>query len=85
MAIKIQGDTVINDDKVFIIGSGTTEERPNPATIGMFRFNTDIGKFEGYDGIEWVEIQAGFTFKGDLDTLCGTEDLECGSGIVDLN
>jgi hypothetical protein len=81
-----------NNDVLDLIGNGaviipvgTTEQRPDPASAGMFRFNTTLGSFEGYDGVEWVEIQAGFTFEGDLDTLSGTEDLESGSGTVDLN
>lgn len=71
-----------------ILPVGTTAQRPSTPIAGMFRFNTDISKFEGYDGIEWVEIQAGlqpeFTFEGDLGSLSGTEDLESGAGTVDL-
>jgi len=37
--------------------SGNTLQRPNPAETGMIRFNTDIGKLEGYDGNTWVNIQ----------------------------
>lgn len=67
-----------------ILPIGTTAQRPSTPIAGMFRFNTDISKFEGYDGVEWVEIQAGFTFEGDLGSLSGTEDLESGAGTVDL-
>jgi hypothetical protein len=42
MPIKIQGDTVIFNDKVFKVGNGTTAERPVPSEIGMIRFNSDI-------------------------------------------
>ena len=56
MAIKIQGDTVIFDDKVFRVGSGTTAERPVAPEVGMVRFNTDLDSLEGYDGTDWGPI-----------------------------
>lgn len=59
MAIKIQGDTVIYDDKVFKLGSGTTEQRPTAPEIAMIWFNTDLGAFEGYNGVEWGAIGGG--------------------------
>ena len=52
MAIKIQGETVIYDDETVRVASGTTAERPTPAT-GMLRFNTTESTFEGYDGTAW--------------------------------
>lgn len=59
MAIKIQGDTVIFDDKVFKFGSGTTVERPAVPELGMIWYNTELGAFEGYDGVEWAIIGGG--------------------------
>jgi hypothetical protein len=59
MAIKIQGDTVIFDDKVFKVGSGTTAQRPASPGIGMIWFNTTLGSFEGYDGTQWGAIGGG--------------------------
>jgi hypothetical protein len=56
MAIKIQGDTVIFDDKVFKVGSGTTAQRPASPATGMIWFNTDLNSFEGYDGTAWAPI-----------------------------
>ena len=56
MAIKIQGDVVIFDDKVFRVGSGTTAQRPASPQTGMIWFNTELGSFEGYDGVEWGAI-----------------------------
>ena len=40
---------------------GTTAQRPTPAT-GQFRFNSDEGKFEGYDGSAWGNIGGGGGF-----------------------
>jgi hypothetical protein len=59
MAIKIQGDTVIFDDKVFRVGQGTTAQRPASPQTGMVRFNTDMNSLEGYDGTEWGPIGGG--------------------------
>jgi hypothetical protein len=59
MAIRIQGDTVIFDDKVFKLGSGTTAQRPASPATGMIWFNTQIGSFEGYNGTAWAPIGGG--------------------------
>lgn len=64
MAIKIQGDTVIYDDKVFKVGSGTTAQRPASPALGMIWYNTDIQSFEGYDGTSWGSIGGGATGGG---------------------
>jgi hypothetical protein len=54
MAIKIQGVTIIDDDRIVLLKAGTTAERPDPAEAGMLRFNTDIAKVEFYSGEEWI-------------------------------
>jgi len=61
MAIKIQGDTVIFDDKVFKVGSGTTAQRPASPETGMIWFNTTLNSFEGYDpvALDWAPIAGG--------------------------
>ena len=56
MTIKVQGDVVIFDDKVFKIGSGTTAQRPASPEIAMLRFNTDTSSFEFYDGTTWPNV-----------------------------
>jgi hypothetical protein len=58
MAIKIQNNTVIYDDRVFQVGAGTTLQRPASPQIGMIRFNTDLNAFEGYDPVTltWAPI-----------------------------
>lgn len=61
MAIRIQGDTVIFDDKVFKVGSGTTAQRPASPALGMIWFNTDLASFEGYDGTAWSTVGGGGT------------------------
>ena len=36
--------------------SGTTAQRPDPATNGMLRYNTSIGKVEQYAAGQWIAI-----------------------------
>ena len=57
------GNTEFNDHLSFPSGTlvvpvGNTAARPTPAE-GMFRFNTDLGEFEGYDGSIWGLIGGG--------------------------
>lgn len=49
------------------VSSGTTAERPTPATA-MFRFNTSTVKFEGYNGTVWGSIGGGATIANDTAT-----------------
>jgi hypothetical protein len=58
MAIKIQGDTVIFDDKVFRPAQLTTAQRDAVASplSGMLIYNTDTTFIEGYNGTSWVQI-----------------------------
>lgn len=78
MAIKIQGDTVIYDDKVFKLGTGTTAERPATPAVAMMWFNTDLGAFEGYDGTDWSQV-GGVTGDVQLFTT------DPGAGWIDLD
>ena len=41
------------------VAAGTDAQRPGSPNAGMFRFNTDDNKFEGYDGSAWGEIGGG--------------------------
>lgn len=40
-----------------IVPSGTTAQRPNN-NVGAFRYNSDLGKFEGYTGSTWAGFGA---------------------------
>jgi hypothetical protein len=42
---------------------GSEAQRPTPA-IGQFRFNSDTGQFEGYNGSAWGSIGGGATGAG---------------------
>lgn len=54
--LKINGDTVINQDKVFKVGSGNTAARPGSPTAGQFWFNSETVEFEGYNGSDWKKL-----------------------------
>ena len=45
------------------IPTGNTAQRPTAAT-GQFRFNTDVSKFEGYNGSAWGSVGGGATGGG---------------------
>lgn len=77
-------DPTVTTGAIFI-PSGTTAQRPDPAVGGMFRFNAELGVFEGYDGVEWLSLSAGSELQGDLELQSGTEDLLVGTGSFDLN
>ncbi len=42
---------------------GTTAQRPTAST-GMLRFNSDLSKFEGYNGTAWSSVGGGATGGG---------------------
>lgn len=52
-------NTLLNkgySDTFFSTPSGTTAERPSVANTGYFRFNETLGRFEGYDGSNWISF-----------------------------
>jgi hypothetical protein len=52
----------------FDLPSGTTAQRPGTANSGMIRYNSDIGKFEGYT-TTWGSIGGGATGAGGDDVF----------------
>jgi hypothetical protein len=44
--------------------SGTTAERDDPATEGSIRFNSELGKYEGYTADGWVILDSGIRGGG---------------------
>jgi hypothetical protein len=46
------------------IPSGTTGERDVSPLSGFFRFNSTLGKFEGYNGTSWGSVGGGATGGG---------------------
>lgn len=64
--------TYVNADRVektsdtgsVIVPSGTEAQRDGSPSAGYFRFNTDLGKFEGYTGAAWGSVGGGATGGG---------------------
>lgn len=46
------------------VPSGTTAERDGSPAAGYFRFNSTLGKFEGYSGTAWGSVGGGATGGG---------------------
>jgi hypothetical protein len=46
------------------IPSGTELQRDAVPSAGYFRFNTDVSKFEGYNGAAWGSVGGGATGGG---------------------
>ena len=56
--VTSNGDLVLSGTGSLQLPSGTTAQRPTPAT-GDIRFNTTLTQFEGYNGSAWGEIANG--------------------------
>lgn len=50
------GSVVINSNQSLIIPVGTTSERPATGTNGMVRYNTTLGRYEGYNNGYWLAL-----------------------------
>jgi hypothetical protein len=48
-------DTTTSSTGYFKVSVGTTAQRPTPS-VGMVRYNTTRGCFEGYTGSGWVNM-----------------------------
>lgn len=47
-----------------VINVGTTGERPASPQVGMIRYNTTVGKYEGYSSSDWGQLGGGATGGG---------------------
>ena len=47
---------IINGTGSLTLAKGTTAQRDNGAGAGQVRYNTDLNKFEGYDGSNWYNL-----------------------------
>ena len=73
--------------------TGTTSERPTQES-GLIRFNTELARFEGYDGSDWIQLNGVVDLDGDTKVTAeltqGANDNIIrfdvqGSTIVDVN
>jgi hypothetical protein len=63
-AAKVALEVVTGATGSAIIPSGTEAQRNGSPAAGNFRFNTDVAKFEGYNGTAWGSIGSGATGGG---------------------
>ena len=54
----------INGNGALTLPTGTTGERPT-ATTGQIRYNTDLVRFEGYNGTNWINLKGVEDVDGD--------------------
>jgi hypothetical protein len=52
-----------------LIPSGTEAQRDGSPAAGYFRFNSDVAKFEGYNGTAWGSVGGGATGGGSDDVF----------------
>ena len=57
--VSATGDITMSGTGQIKVATGTTGERSGTPATGMFRFNTDLSQFEGYNGTAWGEIGGG--------------------------
>ena len=52
------GSVVVNSNQSLIIPVGTTAQRPalGTETLGMIRYNTDLNRYEAWNGTYWVKL-----------------------------
>lgn len=62
-ALTATSDSTFSSTGAVKISAGTTAQRPTPAA-GQIRFNSDDGKYEGYDGTAWGQLGGGATGGG---------------------
>jgi hypothetical protein len=79
IVIQPTGNGIVSIDTTtgLILPVGNTAQRPNPASEGTMRFNSDNLRVEVYDGTEWDQIVSGVTnqtLSGNGNTVAFTLD-----------
>lgn len=59
LAFDASGNVSLSATGYFTAAIGTTAQRPSTPVTGMFRFNSTLASFEGYDGTQWGSIGGG--------------------------
>jgi len=55
----VNASLIVNTTDAIEIPNGTTTQRPTTPTNGMFRYNSTLGKMEGYISGSWTSLDAG--------------------------
>jgi hypothetical protein len=81
MAIKVQGTTVVFDDRTFRVVADNTANRPASPELGMIRYNTDENRTEVYNGTEWEAVAiSGGTGAITVNSTSVTQDYTIDTG-----
>lgn len=54
-----------------VMPTGSSADRPDTPTFGQFRYNTDIGFVEYFNGIIWQSLSPGGSVTYTVDTFVG--------------
>jgi hypothetical protein len=73
-------NSVISDTGFLRFPVGTTDQRPVSPQVGMIRFNTSLGYFEGYTNVGWVQL--GGTGSSDPDLYSFTTATFSSGGVA---
>ena len=60
----VSTNVIFSSTGAITVPVGTTGQEPGTPSTGMFRFNTTIGQFEGYNGSAWGAVGSGATGGG---------------------
>jgi len=58
------GVVEVNGTGAIVLPVGNTAQRPT-ATAGQIRFNSQLGRFEGYNGVNWIQLNGLQDLDGD--------------------
>jgi hypothetical protein len=62
--VAVTGDITMSGTGEIGLPAGSTAQRSATPATGMFRFNTDLTRFEGYNGSAWGAVGGGATGGG---------------------
>ena len=72
----------VADDSYVQVPTDTTGNRPSAPAAGMIRFNSTLGAFEGYDGVQWDSFVSTGA-NGSFVDLVATGDIVLGDSCID--
>lgn len=59
--LTASGQVTFSGTGAAVMNNGTTAQRPASPSAGMFRYNSTLGKFEGYTAAGWGSVGGGAT------------------------
>jgi len=71
--------TMASNTGAFLPPTGTSAQRPSLPTVGMSRWNTDLGVYEIYNGVNWQIVASG-SYSGTYLVVAGGGGGSSGNG-----